>query len=83
VTTPESPDEERRKVFRQISWAFVYAPPILAAFIGVFGAAFLAFFVPVPNTNFWGRWALGVVVILVLPALAYWLKERGVGRKST
>ncbi|HUE96759.1 MAG TPA: hypothetical protein VMN39_08870 [Longimicrobiaceae bacterium] len=70
------PDQERKKLFRRMEWAFVYAPPLLAAFVGIFGGIFLAYFVPVPGTTFWGRWALAMLVILVLPTLAYVVRER-------
>lgn len=70
------PEKERRKLFRRMEWVFVYAPPLLAIFIAVFGGLFLAFFVPLDGTTLMGRWALAVLVILVLPALAYWVKER-------
>lgn len=70
------PDQERRKLFRRMEWVFVYAPPLLAVFIAVFGGLFLAFFVPLEGTTMLGRWALAVLVILVLPALGYWVKER-------
>jgi hypothetical protein len=69
-------DEERRRLFRRMEWVFVYAPPLLAAFIGVFGAAFLAWAVYLPGTTFWGRWAIGVLLILVLPGLVYYLLDR-------
>jgi len=59
-----------------MEWAFVYAPPILALFIGGFGAAFLAFLTPIPGTSFWIRWGLFVFVILVVPTLAYLVWER-------
>lgn len=71
-----TPDEERRKIFRRMEWVFVYAPPLLALFVGIFGAAFLAFLVPLPGTNFYGRWAIGVLIVLVLPAVGYFIWSR-------
>jgi membrane associated rhomboid family serine protease len=68
-------DEERRRLFRRMEWVFVYAPPLLAAFIAAFGAAFLAFFIPVPGTGFWGRWAAAVGLILGVPLIAYVVRE--------
>jgi uncharacterized membrane protein len=64
-------DEERKKLFRKMEWVFVYAPPLLAIFIGAFGGLFLAAVVPIPGTTFVGRWVLAVLVILVLPAVVY------------
>jgi hypothetical protein len=75
-----SSQEERRRLFRRMEWVFVYAPPILAVFIAVFGAAFLAMFVPVPQTNFWGRWAAGVGLILGVPLIAYVVRAWWRGR---
>ena len=69
-------DEERRRLFRRMEWVFVYAPPVLAVFVGVFGAAFLAWAVDVPGTNFRGRWALGTIALLVLPAIVYYIQSR-------
>ena len=69
------PDRERQKLFRRMEWVFVYAPPILAAFIGIFGGLFIAFFVPIEGTTFFGRWVLAVLVILVLPGIAYYVRE--------
>lgn len=71
-----SPDEERRRIFRRMEWVFVYGPPALALFIAIFGAAFLAIFVPIPGTNFWGRWAIGVGLLLVVPTVGYLVKNR-------
>jgi hypothetical protein len=73
--TPSSGDAERRKIFRRIEWVFVYAPPILAVVFACFGAAFLAFFIPLPGTTFWGRWAIAILVILVIPAVVYFLRS--------
>ena len=70
------PEQERRKLFRRMEWVFVYAPPLLAIFMAVFGGLFLAFVVPLEGTTFLGRWALAVLVTLVLPTLAYLVKER-------
>jgi hypothetical protein len=74
-TSPDS-ERERRRIFRQIEWAFVYIPPLVTLFFTVFGAAFLAFFIPIPGTTFWGRWAISIVVILVIPAVVYFVRER-------
>lgn len=71
-----SVDEERRRIFRRMEWTFVYAPPTLAVLVAVFGSAFLAWAVDVDGIGFWGRWAVGVLVLLVLPALVYWIRSR-------
>jgi hypothetical protein len=71
VTPRKRPDDERKRLFRKMEWLFVYAPPLLALFIGGFGALFLAAVVPVPGTTFLGRWVLAVLVILVLPTIVY------------
>ena len=72
----EELERRRRQLFRRMEWVFVYAPPLLALFIGVFGALFLAWAVAIPGTSFLGRWALGLLVILGLPALLYWIRSR-------
>jgi len=69
-------DEERRRLMRRMEWVYVYAPPLLAVFIGVFGALFLAWATDIPGTSFLGRWAIGVLLILVLPALVYLILAR-------
>jgi hypothetical protein len=70
------PHAERRRVFRQIERVFVYGPPIFALFVAVFGSLFLAFFVPIPGTAFWGRWFIFVLVLLVFPTIVYLVKDR-------
>lgn len=67
--------EQRRKLFKQLDWLLVIAPPILALVVGCVGAFLVAAVVPIPNTSFWGRWALGVLVILGLPTLAFVIKS--------
>ncbi len=69
-------DRERRRLFRRMEWVFVWAPPLMALFIGLFGAAFLAWAVSIPGTNYWGRWALGVLLIRGRPALISWVRAR-------
>lgn len=69
-------DAERKRIFRRMQWVFVYAPPLLAIFIAGFGALFLAAVVPLQGTTFWGRWALAILIILVLPTIAYLLWTR-------
>jgi hypothetical protein len=66
-----STDEERRKIFRRMTWVYVYLPPLLAIFIAMIGSTIVAFLVPIEGTTFWGRWALGMLVILVLPAIVF------------
>lgn len=72
-------DEERRRLFRQMEWVFVYGPPLLAVFFAVFGAAFLAWLVPLPGTEFWHRWLALVLILLGIP-LAWqgvqWLRRK-------
>lgn len=69
------PDEERRKLFRRMERVFVIAPPILAILVGVIGSGLLALFVPIPSIGFWGRWLLGVLIILVFPAIIFILRD--------
>jgi hypothetical protein len=58
-----------------MEWLFVFAPPLLAAFIAGFGALFVAWLVPVPGTSFWGRWAVVVAIVLGIP-VAWQLIQR-------
>ncbi|MEX2583086.1 MAG: hypothetical protein WD766_07420 [Gemmatimonadota bacterium] len=67
----DQPEDERQKLFRKMEWVFVYGPPLMAVFIGVFGSLFLAAVVPLEGTTFLGRWLLAVLVTLVLPAVVY------------
>lgn len=69
------PEREREKLFRQMTWIYVYGPPILAILIGVFGGFVLALFVPVDGTTFWQRWLGAVLLVLGLPTLAYIIKS--------
>jgi hypothetical protein len=69
-----SDQEERRRLFRMMEWVFVIAPPALAIFIAGFGAAFVAWLIPVPGTSFWARWGILVALILGMPLL--WLGIR-------
>ena len=75
-SSQQDADRERQKLFGRMEWVFVYLPPILAICIGVFGGLFLAAVVPLEGTTFWGRWALAVLLILVLPALVYLVREK-------
>ena len=72
-------EEARRRIFRRMEWVYVYAPPFLAVCVAAAGSALLAFVVPVPDTTFRGRWALAMVVVLVIPALVHFLRSR-IGR---
>ncbi len=54
-----------------MTWAYVYLPPLLAVLVAVIASTFIGFFVPIEGTTFWGRWALGMLVILVLPAIVF------------
>ena len=67
-------DEERRRLFRRMEWVFVYLPPVLALFVAAFGAAFLAWIVPIDGTTFWGRWLLGLLLLAGVPAVGYGLR---------
>jgi polyferredoxin len=69
-------DEERRRIFRRMEWAFVWAPPLIALVFGLSGSAVLAFLVPIPGVGFYARWAIFVVLVLVVPTLGYLVWER-------
>jgi hypothetical protein len=66
---PRGSDDERRRLFRRMEWTFVYGPPLVALFIAVFGAMFVAWLVDVPGTTFRGRWLVIVLILLGLPLL--------------
>lgn len=68
--------DERQKLFSQMSWVFVYGPPLLLLLIAAGAAAVLAFVVQLPGTTFWGRWLLGVLLMLGLPALVYTVRSK-------
>jgi hypothetical protein len=69
-------DEERRRIFRRMEYAFVWAPPLIALVFAVSGSAVLAFLVPIPGVGFYARWAIFVLAVLVVPALAYVVWDR-------
>jgi hypothetical protein len=64
------PEEERRRLFRRMEWVFVYAPPLLALFVGVFGGAFLAWLLPLGGT-YTQRWIGASVLLLGGTGLLY------------
>ena len=80
MTGIRDPHEDRRKLFLRMEWVYVYAPPLLAVLIAVVGALALALFVPLEGTNFLGRWAMGVGLLLGVPAIAYAVKMWWEGR---
>jgi hypothetical protein len=59
-------EEQRRRVFRQMAWTFVYLPPLLVALFALTGGALLALFVPFPFTAYAARWLFwaGALVLL-------------------
>jgi ABC-type uncharacterized transport system permease subunit len=73
------PAEERRRLFRRMEWVFVWLPPLLAVFIGVFGAAFLAWFFRIHGTTFAQRWVGGTVLLLGGTGAAYLIHRWWVG----
>lgn len=64
-------DRERRQVFRRMEWFFVWGPPLLAAFVGVFGGAFLAWILRIGGTTFTQRWIGATVLLLGGTGLVY------------
>jgi hypothetical protein len=79
VSSSPRHDEERRRIFRRMEWAFVWAPPLIALLFGVSGSAVLAFLVPIAGVGFYARWAMFVLLVLVVPTLGYlvWDRVRG------
>lgn len=72
-----TPDpEERRKLFRRMEWVFVWAPPLLIAFIGGSAAALVAWLVPIAGFGFWTRWLIVFVVVTAVPLLVFVVRER-------
>jgi hypothetical protein len=59
-----------------MEWVFVFGPPLVALFIAVFGAMFIAWLVPLPGTSFWARWLIVVVIVLGLPLAWYMIQRR-------
>lgn len=72
---PRPSADERRRVFRRMEWTFVFAPPLLALFFAGFGAAFLAWLVPIPGTSFWGRWLIVVLLVLGIPTAGHLIRR--------
>lgn len=68
-------DERRRNLFRRMEWLFVYFPPILAVIVAMAAGAFLAWFVWIEGTNFWGRWAAFSAAIVLIPLCGYLIRS--------
>lgn len=64
-------EEERKRILRQIRWAFVYAPPLFAVLVAAFAGLAIATFVPFGSFGFLGRWGLATLGMLAVPTLAY------------
>lgn len=69
-------DDQRRKLFQQLSWVYVYGPPILAVLVGCIGGLIAAILIPIDGTTLFTRWLMAVGVILVLPAVVYYIRSR-------
>lgn len=73
-------EEERRRLFRRMEWVFVWGPPLLAVFVGVFGGAFLAWLLRIGGTTFAQRWIGATVLLLggtgLLYGISYWWGQR-------
>jgi hypothetical protein len=68
-------DEERRRLFRRMEWFFVFGPPLLALFIAVFGAWFIAWLIAVPGTTFWGRWLIVFLILVGIPLAGHLIQR--------
>jgi hypothetical protein len=75
-------DEERRRLFRRMEWVFVWAPPLLALFVGVFGGAFLAWLLPIGGTTYTQRWIAASVLLLGGTGLVYLVAQWWGGRRG-
>jgi len=75
VNRPNAGGEDRRRLFRRMERVYVYGPPALALLVSVIGASVFAFLAPIDGTTYWGRWALAILVILVLPVAVYVVKS--------
>lgn len=69
-----TPDERRRRLFRQMEWVFVILPPVIAVAVAAAAGAFLAWLFPVGGTTFWGRWAAVTAMLIIGPLVAYGIR---------
>lgn len=73
-------DHERRKLFSRMEWIFVWAPPLLAVFVGVFGGAFVAWLLRIDGTTYMQRWIGATGLLLggtaLLYGIHYWWTHR-------
>ncbi len=76
MTRRGNPDGERRKLFRRMEWIYVYAPPLLAALVGIVGGLALAFLIPIEGMSFRVRWVLAVGLLLGVPTIVYLVREK-------
>ncbi len=65
----------RQRVFRRMEWVYVWLPPALAVLVAGAASLAIAALVPLPNTTFWGRWGLAMLVVLVAPAAVYLVRH--------
>lgn len=68
-------DPDRRRVFRRMEWLYVWGPPAAAVLTAAGASAILAAFVPLEGITFWGRWGLGMLILLVAPVVVYIARE--------
>lgn len=76
------PDEQRRRLFRQMELLFVVLPPLIAVAVAAAAGALLAWLFPVGGTTFGRRWAVVTAALIFFPAVAYgarmaWYRLRG------
>jgi hypothetical protein len=69
--TPRDPEEQRRRLFRQMEWVFVILPPVIAVAVAAAAGAFLAWLVRVEGTSFLGRWVAISALLVIGPLVAY------------
>jgi len=58
----------RRRLFRRMSWTYVYGPPLVLILVALAGGALVGLILPVP-WPFWQRWLVVVVIAIGVPLL--------------
>jgi len=66
----EGPEDDaaRRRLFRRMSWTYVYGPPLVLILVALAGGALVGLILPVP-WPFWQRWLVVVAIAIGAPLL--------------
>jgi hypothetical protein len=72
--------EERKRVFRQMEWYYVWLPPLLLVLFAVLGGLLLAWIVPMRGVELRLRWAVITLLLVLIPLVGR--SVRRIGRRE-